>query len=282
MEDTTSENNKVNQEEPETMNMADRFITAMFLPKEYDKLLKLKVGKMVSYLAVLLLLISVIHYAIPALAAIASLGGIRNIALREIPEFSLENGVFSYEEKYEKLDKDMGVYILIDTETEAFSKEDIPADMVEAIMVSKSNILVYNSVSGLGGIVQESIFAREFKGITINNQILADGSLFIYMLLLVIFAVIYCGTVVGYLFSALFYALIMYLLMKTMMMDLTFGTVYRIALYAQSIGAVVVAITYCVGSPLFLMAGSAFNMLITVMIMNRALIQMKLQEDAML
>ena len=59
--------NNHSSKDNEKMNMADVFVTAMFLPGEYGKLLKLKTGKVVGYLALLMLLISVIQYAIPVL-----------------------------------------------------------------------------------------------------------------------------------------------------------------------------------------------------------------------
>lgn len=283
MEDMNSANsNETNQNEDENkMSMADRFVTAMFLPKEYSKLLQLKTSKVAGYLVLLLFLIAFIQYAIPALGALAGMGGVKDIILNQIPEFSLENGVFELGEVYEKKDENMGVYILVDTSKKTVSKEDVPEDMMEAILVSKNNMIVYNNVTGLGSNYAEEKFAT-YKDITINNQTIADASGVIYFILGCVFVILLIGVVVKYFFMALFYSVIMYLLSKTMMMDLTFGRVYKIALFAMSIGAIVVAVSYCINSPLFILASSGFNMLITVIIMNKALFQMKIEESGAL
>lgn len=281
MEYTNPVNNKSNEqkEKQERMKMSDRFITAMFLPKEYDKLLKLKMGKMISYFLVLVLLVSIIQYAIPTLGAVAGMGGIKNIILNEIPDFSLKDGRFSYDEKVEKLDEEAGIYFMVDTSVDKFTREDVPDDVIEAIMVSNSNMLVYNKISGLGGITQEETFDH-YKDFTITNQTVADASLAIYLTMLFIFIMLYVMLAVEYLFSGLFYALVMYLLTKTMLMEMNFGTVYKIALFAKSTGAIVMAITYCINNNLFILAGSSFNMLLTIIIMNKVLLQMKLKQDS--
>ncbi|MCM1157769.1 MAG: DUF1189 domain-containing protein [Bacteroidales bacterium] len=264
----------------EKMNMADCFITAMFLPKEYGKLLRISAGRLVGYLALLLLLVSVIQYGIPPLAAITGMGGIKNIILNEIPDFSMKDGVFFFGEKYEKQDEDMGVYIMVDTDTEKFTKEDIPVDAVEAVLVSKSNMLMYNSVAGIGGLIQENVFKRDFKGLEFDNQMIADQSLLIYGFLVFLFIGMYIASAIKYLVMGLFYAIAIYLLAKAIMADMTYGTVYKIALFAQSVGAVILAAAYCIGSVMLILAASTLNMLLTIMLMNRALMQLKLEREA--
>lgn len=276
MEDTNSVN-KDNNAKPDNMRMSDRFLTAMFLPREYGKLLDLKIGKVISYFFWLVLLVSVIQYAIPALGAIAGLGGIKNIVLNEIPEFSLKEGKFSYADKVEQENNSSGMYFLVDTNVDKFTKDDIPEDAMEAILVSSTNILVCNNVSGLGGIVQEDTFDH-YKDFTITNQTVADSSTVLYVVMFFVFVLLYAMTLVKYLFSGLFFAVVMHLLTRTMLMEMEFGKVYKVALFAQSIGVIVAAITYCINNTLFILAGSAFNMLITIIIMNKALIQMKMEQ----
>lgn len=272
---TQNENN-------EKMGMADRFLTAMFLPKEYKKLLKIKTGQIVSYLAVLLLLISVIQYAIPAFGALAGMGGLKHIILNEIPEFSLKDGQFYLEEKLEQDDGEMGVYMLVDTEVDEFTKEDVPEGAMQAILVSKTNMLVYNNISGLGGIVQEDTF-ENYKELTITNRTIADMSWIFYIIIAIGFVFAYLMLLVKYLMSALFYAVMLYLLCKGML-NYEFKKMYKIALFAQSIGAIVVAVSYCIDSNMFMMAASIFSALVTVILMNAAIFSMEkpLENDSML
>lgn len=188
----------------EKMKLSDRFITAMFLPKEYGKLLKLKMNKIVSFIVCLILLVTTIQFAIPNLAAIAGMGGIKNIVLNVVPDFSLKDGVFYYDEKLEQKDEEMQMYVLIDTSVEEFTKEDVPDNMIQAILVSKSNMLVFNSMGGLGTF-QESKFS-DLKGITVTNQSVANMAPFIYATLLFFFGIAYIFTMGKYLFMAIIYA----------------------------------------------------------------------------
>ena len=208
------------------------------------------------------------------------MGGIRNIVENQIPQFSLKNGEFTLDEKIEKQDNSVGVYVLVDTSKKKFTKEDIPANVVEAILVSKSNILLYNEVTGVGKLVQEEKFS-DYKNLTISNTTLADASTMFYIMMVVVYVFVYLFVLVKYLFTAVFYAVVMYLLSKTMMLDLTFGKVYKIALFAQAFGSIVMAVTYCIGSAILVLTGSAFNMLVTVILMNKAIMTMKMEQDAL-
>lgn len=277
MEHTTP-NREQTKNKTEKMSMADRFMTAMFLPKEYSKLMRLSIGKLVQFLTVLILLIAVIRYAIPVLGAIASMGGVRNIILKEVPEFSLDNGIFTLSEKLEKSDEINGIYMIVDTSVEQYTKKDVPGNVIEAVMVSKTNMLFYNQVAGLGGIVEENKF-EDLKGITINNETMAKQSPLIYICLFFLFVMMLCFEIVKYLVAGLFYAIVMYLLARTMMVEITFGKVYQITMYAQSVGAIVNAVMYCINIPILILAGSSFAMLITVMLINRVLIQLKMQSE---
>lgn len=260
----------------EEMSLTDRFITAMFLPKEYEKLLRLSAGKLIQFLLLLILLVGVIRYAVPVLGAIAGMGGVKNIIQNRLPNFAMENGTFTLEEEFEWLDESGGIYILVDTSVDEFTRDDIPENMVEAILISHTNILFMNQVPGLGGIIQENKW-KDLTGITVNNDILAKDSPLIYAMLFFLFILLYVLELIKYLIAGLFYGVIMLLLARTMMIDISFGGIYKSALYAQAIGAIVSAVMYCINVPILILTGSSFAMLITVMIMNKAFIHMKLQ-----
>ena len=57
----SEEINNNNESKKGELGFADRYITAMFLPGEYKELLKLSAGKIISYIAFLILLISLIQ-----------------------------------------------------------------------------------------------------------------------------------------------------------------------------------------------------------------------------
>ncbi len=266
-DDDESKTNK--KAAPENMSMADRFITAMFLPGEYPSLMKLTMGRIISYLTVLILLVSLIQYGIPMLASIAGHGGVRNYIIEELPEFSFENGKFTLADKLEVKDNDAGVYILVDTSVDKFTEDDVATDMAEVFLVSNTNMLMYNNVMGVGGVVQEQELSK-FGDMSFNNESIAKFAPVIYICMIFSFVLLYVLTFIKYLITGFFYALIMYMISKLMTGKATLGVMYKIAIFAQSIGVIVVAVADFIGAPVLMMAGSTFSMLVTVLIMNRA------------
>ena len=253
----------------ENLGFADRYITAMFAPGEYNLLLKLSAGKIISYIMFLVLLTSLIQYGIPGLAAVAGYGGVRNYIMKELPSFSLKDGRLEVSKKYEKEDEDSGLYILVDTSKESFSEDDISKDMLSVLLISKNNIITYNNLSGVSGLVQEQKFS-DFKNATVNNETIAGIAPIIYFGLFVLYVLMYILTLLRYLMSALFYALILYILSRVMTANISYGIIFKIALFAQTIGSIVMAVANFIGGPIFVMAGSTFAMIVTVLIMNRA------------
>lgn len=252
------------------LSLIDSMITAMFLPKEYGKLLKLPNKRVVRYVAVVVLLVCIIQYAVLGLGSIAGLGGVEGIVMNEIPKFSLQDGKFYFEDKLEKRDEVSGVYLLIDTSQKEFSRGDVPPNMIQAVLVSESNMLVYNAISGLGAMVESQEF-EALKDMTITNETVVGMSGFIYMVLFCFFLLLYFAAIVDYLFYALLYAGFTFFVFKPIMMDLNFGDMYKITLYAQTIGKVIVAVTYCLGFEMLYLAGTIFAVMTTVVLMNKAL-----------
>lgn len=267
-----------NKVEKDKLSLIDSLITAMFIPKEYGDLLRLTTGKIVRYILVVVLLASMIQYGIPVLGSIAGLGGMEGILMNEMPEFSLRDGKFYLEEKLETADEQAGIYFLVDTTVKEFTKDDVPENTIQAFMVSESNTLVYNSLYGLGAMVETQSF-EDLKDYTITNRTVADMSGLIYAGLAFIFLIVWFATIIEYLMYALFYAIFMFVLMKGVMQDLTFGAVYKVTIFAMTIGTLIEAVTYCLGVEILYVAGGFFNVFVTVILMNKAIIQFRVADS---
>ena len=76
-----------------------------------------------------------------------------------------------------------------------------------------------------------------------------------------------------------FCAAVMMVLAKVMLDKITFGEIYKISLYAYSVGALVMAITICIGIPTIALAGEAFGIFITMVIINRVLLKKKAEKE---
>ena len=267
--------NKETSKNPGNMKLSECFMTAMFAPREYrSSLLKLPTKKMVGYFLCLILLLTVIQSVIPTAGAIAGMGGFRKIIMERIPDFELKDGTFYLDDRIEIDDEQSGMYVLIDTNVDKFTEDDVNSgtDVFETILVSRSNMIVSNSAAGMGIMSQEYKFS-DFGDLQITNETLADMEPLYYMMMFFIFIAVYIAMGVKYMFSALFFAAFIFFMTKMMMLDAGFGETYQVAMYAKTIGSIVEAVTYCIGSPLLMMAGSVFNMFVTLMIMNRVYIR---------
>lgn len=265
-----------NQKEKEKITMADRFMIAMFSPKEYDKLLKEKTSKLVLFLILLIFLLTVVQYVIPGSAMLAGMGGIKGIAMREIPNFSLENGEFTVDRRIEKDDEVSGIYVLIDTDVERFQEEDVPGDVLEAVLVSKTNILVFNEYSLYSGKSQEMIFS-DMKDSKLNNEMLADMAPVLYCFIVIFIIMLYFAEFCKYLLTGLFFAVFMTLYANVLMHPTEFGKAYKVSMYAQAIGTLVYAVTCGFGNSMFIFAGNLFQIVISFSIMRRVLIPIERQ-----
>lgn len=259
----------------EKMKISGQFMTAMFSPREYrGSLLKLPMKKVVSYFLCLILLLTVIQCVIPTVGAIAGMGGFRKIIMEQVPDFELKDGTLFFDERFKLDDEETGIYVLIDTDEETFTKEDavVNTTFVESILVSRTNVIVSNMVPGMGTMSQEYKLS-DFGDLHLTNETLADMEPLYYVMMVFMYIVAYALMGMKYMFSALIYAAFMFFMTKMMMLDVTFGDVYKVAMYANTIGSIVEAVTYCIGNPMLMMAGSIFHVFVTLSIMNRVYVR---------
>ena len=272
-------NNSEVENNNEKITVADRFLIAMFSPKEYGKILKEKTNKAVWFTILMIFLCTMIRYVIPTFALIAGMGGMKDIIINEVPEFSLENGEFTLEKRIEKDDELSGVYVLIDTDVKKFTNDDVPNGVIEAVLISKTNMLVYNEYTGFTGETQEALFS-EWKDITITNKTIIDNVGFVYFGIVIMLISMYFFELGKYLMMGLFYSLFMLVYVKMFMLPTSFGQVFKTSVYAQAIGTLVYAITCCIGNATLMFAGNVFEILITFSIMRKVIFPIKRIPDS--
>lgn len=272
-------NNSEVENNNEKITVADRFLIAMFSPKEYGKILKEKTNKAVWFTILMIFLCTMIRYVIPTVALIAGMGGMKDIIINEVPEFSLGNGEFTLEKRIEKDDELSGVYVLIDTDVKKFTNDDVPNGVIEAVLISKTNMLVYNEYTGFTGETQEVLFS-EWKDITITNKTIIDNVGFVYFGIVIMLISMYFFELGKYLMMGLFYSLFMLVYVKMFMLPTSFGQVFKTSVYAQAIGTLVYAITCCIGNATLMFAGNVFEILITFSIMRKVIFPIKRIPDS--
>jgi len=268
-------NNWENQEEHESKNekvtMADRFLIAMFSPKEYDKLLKLPMKNVITFLLCLISLLTIVQAVIPTFGAVAGMGGMKNLILNRIPDFELKDGKFFYADRYEVNDEQSGIYILVDTDQEEFVDSDLKreANTVETILVSRTNMLVSNYIGGVEALRQNYQF-KDFGDFYVSNESLTNYIPFFYLCMIIGCVFSFFILLIRYLVSALCYAAFIYAIERFLLQKtIQFGQTYLVAIFAKTVGTIVLAVAICAGTTLIIMAADSFAVFTTVIIMNK-------------
>lgn len=249
----------------EKISFTEQIRIALSKPLWYKSLFQQSVGKHISYFLMLIVLITVIRFVIPTTAYLQSVGGLKNLIMEGIPTFQFANGELDMENTID-LERN-GVRLMIDTSVDAFTLEDAngaAAEMEDSMplvyMVSKTNI-VCNMI--------ETPFDLSTMGdITFNNQILYD----IAPTYLIVYGVaIFFSNIAAYLASALFFALFGYFMNKALKLNLKFGQIYVIAMYAKSIEILLESVLQVAGFSFLYYIGSVIGIFITCNYMTRGM-----------
>ncbi|MCD8018175.1 MAG: DUF1189 domain-containing protein [Clostridiales bacterium] len=128
-------------EQDNRVGFFERYFIACFQPGKYKTLINDKMGKHVCYTIVLLLFMLLVDTVIPVGAWVASVGGLKNLFLNRLPEFTLDDGEF---EMSMPLSFTIGgtIRIEIDSDVEEYTDSDYNTDYTEEILISRSNVLI--------------------------------------------------------------------------------------------------------------------------------------------
>ena len=69
------------------LRLIDRLSIAVTSPKNYDELVKLSTGKVVTYMILISFLLAIIEFGINAITYVARIGGFENLILNSMPKF---------------------------------------------------------------------------------------------------------------------------------------------------------------------------------------------------
>lgn len=265
------ENQEKHEEINKKLSMADRFLIAMFSPREYGKLLKLPMKNVVTFLLCLIGLLTIVQVVIPIFGAIAGMGGMEKLILNKIPNFELKDGKFFYDDRYEVNDEQAGVYILVDTDIEEFTDADVKREgkAIETILVSRTNMLVSNYIGDVEAMRQNYRF-KDYGELNFSNESLTKYIPFFYVCLVFGCICSYFILLIRYLVSALCYAAFVYAIEVFLLQKHNhFGKTYLVAIFAKTVGSIVLAVSICAGTTLVIMAADSFAVFTTIIIMNK-------------
>lgn len=210
---------------------------------KYIDMVQLRTGKSVKYVLLLMLLVSIMVYAVPTAATIAAFGGFQNLFLNKIPSFRMEAGELKSEEPF---DIDIsGIHFYVDTDADMIPNNVFEDNSVYIAIGSKTARVVFTEadfVSEFNRFRLSDVFPEGF-----DNKGLAQLSPYLYLSLVLNFVMVIIQYLVKYSFLALIYMILAWAINKTTGLMLTKKQVFMLCMYAQTLGILLVNINAAFG-----------------------------------
>ncbi|MCM1287176.1 MAG: DUF1189 domain-containing protein [Clostridium sp.] len=225
------------------MNFSEQIIYAMFKPSKYKEMIKLKTSRFVGFTIVLMLVLGIVTFAVPAGAYIAGFGGFEKLFVNKMSNIEFQDGTLSIENPFNISIE--GMNIMIDTETETVPDEKMTKNGAYIAIGSKNlrmavamdnDILDYQVVS-----------LDKFLPEGLNNEMLKSFIPGIYVYLVVAFLVTCIGFFVKYGLMALLFSIVINSMNKRMELGLSYGQVFAICFYGQTLGMILVNFNSAIG-----------------------------------
>jgi hypothetical protein len=197
---------------------------AVAKPMEYFRLSKISGGRMTGFVFLFVLATS-LFTIIPLFNAIAGSDGVVKYLREDLPSFQMINGELSVEGRHEE--KENGNYFLVDTNIEQFSLSDIDYSYDSAVLISKTNAIVYQY-----GSPREFNFS-DFRGFNFNNTFIENLLPLFYVVMVIVSIFIYLVMVAWYFLTALFFSLIGMIISSSMKLTLPYAAIFKIAIYSK-------------------------------------------------
>ena len=228
--------------EEKKLGFIQRLVIAVAKPKEYWRTVVQGGGKVIKFLAILLVITTFCGFPLDYIKASIGTNGFKDIVEEYVPEFQFANGRLEMDEPYE-LDKE-GVYIYIDTAYSSFSYDDLQqyietGDYDEVILAGADGAVLYND-----GEYQEGCFAN-LDGITFDKSSVMGLLKSVHIVAVIAIIFLYIGILLKYLFMSMIYALLGMILKNALGIhsEVTFGQIYIMAISAKVTMRIVLAIT---------------------------------------
>ena len=220
-------------------------------PSKYLEMSGIRTGKSVKFIIVLMLLVTMMLNIIPTAATIIGFGGWKRL-FTNMPSISVQNETLSTESK---IDLGLGViHFYIDNDADTVSYSELQ-DETYYILIGK-NTVRYVFVDGDNGVVLASGHVSELIPNGFSNQTLIDMIPVIYLIILLGFIFCFLAYFVKYAFLSIVYSILVTPVNRAYNLGLSYGRIFMICFYAQTLGILLVNINTALGTiiPSFIMS----------------------------
>lgn len=225
------------------MTFSEQIWYGLFKPSKYKEILQLRARRSVLYVVVLMLVLGLITFVMPTAAIIAGFGGMNKLFTETMSPMSYDGESLTIERPF-RMAVDGSIF-LIDTEYYTVPDSELERDGAYIALGSKNIRLT--TVFG-GEIWSDSIMSLDqVIGPGFNNQSLVSLIPAIYVSLFICYIIMCLGFFIKYAIFALVLSIFISSVNKQMSIGLSFGQVFMLCFYGQSLGIVISNFNLAVG-----------------------------------
>ena len=215
------------------LNFLQQINIAVTKPMKYFQLSKVSGGRLTGFVF-LFVLITSLFTMIPLLFDLIGPNGYVNLLHKDIPKFELADGQLNVAKTF-KEDNNLE-YILIDTNVNSFSADDVNDTYYTTILISKTNIVT--SQNGRTQIIKFS----DLGNLHFDNRIMNIIIPLIYLIILMAMAFGYLILVGLYFLTALLYSLVGVIVSALDHSNIKYSRIFKTAIYAKVTTSIISAL----------------------------------------
>jgi hypothetical protein len=206
------------------LNFFEQIKYAVTKPTKYYQLTKTSGGRLTGFVF-LFVLITSLFLITPVLYYMVGPNGLTDFLNHKLPDFELSNGTLQVDNRVEE--KDGMYYVLIDTNIEKFTTDDVNNGYFSAILISKTNMITYQY-----GQTHNIEFSKLGK-MHIDNGIIKVIMPFIYLAMIISVIFIYLFMVGFYFFTALCYSIVGIIVTAVSHFEIKYSRIFKTAIYGK-------------------------------------------------
>ncbi len=217
------------------MTFSEQIVYAMFKPSKYKELIKLKQGRFNLFVVVIMLVLGIVTFVIPAGATITGFGGFEKLFKNQLATIRYEDGGLKLDTQFRM--KVNGLNIVMQTDGETVDDSELSKDGVYLAIGSKMLSFV-TTIDGNTSHYQDMDISGLFdENFNCDSLVKFIPNIYIYMFVVFIFDCV--GFFIKYAVMALLFGLFINTINKTMNMNMTFGEVFKLCFYGQTLGIII-------------------------------------------
>lgn len=215
------------------LNFFQQIKNAVLKPMEYYRLSKVSGARLTGFVFLFVFIIS-LFTMVPMFFELVGPNGLSKILHEDLPEFHMTDGKLYVAERFEQ--EEGLTYILVDTNVEEFTLDDVNTLYNEVILVSKNNMITYQNA-------RTQIFKfSDLGNLSFDNSIINMIEPFIYIFFFIAMIIIYLFMVGAYFFTALLYSLVSLIASGISHINLPYARIFKVAIYGKVTASILSAI----------------------------------------